>query len=88
MKSKIRYLIMLIKKEIPLRDRDITGTPLSPPATQKGARETAGTAVTRCAVTNAVICLPAKSLTNIRVYKISVIASRTAARQSAFPFLK
>ena len=30
MKNKIKYIKMLIKKEIPLRDRDITGTPLSP----------------------------------------------------------
>lgn len=29
-KFKIKYIKMLIKKEIPLRDRDITGTPLSP----------------------------------------------------------
>ena len=29
MKNKIKYIKMLIKKEIPLRDRDITGTPLS-----------------------------------------------------------
>lgn len=30
MKNKIKYIKMLIKKEIPLRDRDITGTPLLP----------------------------------------------------------
>ena len=30
MKNKIKYIKMLIKKEIPIRDRDITGTPLSP----------------------------------------------------------
>ncbi len=29
-KFKMNYIKMLIKKEIPLRDRDITGTPLLP----------------------------------------------------------